>query len=209
MTDINLLVVVLSCAKHSNLWEGIINRKLPNLIILCGGSSETKLEENILYLKCSDSYDGLSEKMMAAFEFIASYEPFKTITHILKADDHDTEFSKEQIEEITIKHKDILNSQDYVGQNLISTNYNYKTYHYGRTPTDSIWYNKPHAGYNPPFLAGGETYMFSRRSLNYLAENKEDGHTYCSYEDIMVATILLKYNIHPYKLDYGIKTWLG
>ena len=209
MSDIQLLVLVVSCAKHSNLWEGIKNRGIPNLIILCGGAEETKIEGNILYLKCSDSYDGLSEKMMAAYEFIASHEPFKSITHIFKADDHDTEFSKEQLEEITVKHKDTLNSQDYVGQNLISINFNYKTYHYGRTPVDSIWYNKPHTGYNPPFLAGGETYMFSLRSLNYLVENKEIWHDYCSYEDIMVAVILLKYNIHPYKLDYGIKCWNG
>ena len=71
MSDrIEILVVVLSCAKYSDTWPNILARGVKNLIILCGGADETKLEGNILYLKCSDLYDGLPQKMLYAYDFI-------------------------------------------------------------------------------------------------------------------------------------------
>ncbi len=54
-----ILVVILSCMKNKALWPKILERGIPNLIILCGGAEETKLDRQILNLKCVDGYEGL------------------------------------------------------------------------------------------------------------------------------------------------------
>ena len=208
MSDrIEILVVVLSCAKYSDTWPNILARGVKNLIILCGGADETKLEGNILYLKCSDLSDGLPQKMLYAYDFIVSSDKFKSITHILKADDHDTEFTKEQIDNIAINYKDKLLKYDYIGQGVVRNNGS-RTYHYGKVPKDSIWHNKPYVGLFAPFVGGGETYILSRKSLMFLSANKEM-YKACVYEDVTVGLILYKYKIQPYTLDYGIKWWRG
>uniref|UniRef100_A0A6C0KXA9 Uncharacterized protein n=1 Tax=viral metagenome TaxID=1070528 RepID=A0A6C0KXA9_9ZZZZ len=205
---IELLVVVLSCSTHSHLWPTILNRNIPNLLILCGGSEETILDNRIVYLKCIDTYDGLSEKMMCAFDFILSQDNFNSITHILKVDDHDTVFTQEQIEMIPIKYKDILTTQDYIGQSLVPVHLVRRYHHFGKVPLESKWYNKEFMEEIVPFLGGGDTYILSRKSLICLYNNKDVYYKYASYEDIMVGYILYKNNILPYKLDYGIKCQL-
>jgi len=186
-----------------------LNRNVENLIILCGGSEETKLIDNILHLKCSDEYDGLSEKMMKAFEFIIDYDDFKDITHILKADDHDTEFTSEQIKDIEIIHKDILETKDYIGQNVISLPFLLgRTHHFGKVSTDSVWYNKPYIKDFTPFCGGGQTYILSRKAMEYLVLHLNEYIQYI-FEDAMIGLLLRKHNVRPHQLDYGIKTWIG
>lgn len=207
--NINLLVVVVSCKKNSELWPKIINRKIDNFIILCGGSETTKLEDNILYLKCSDEYDGLSEKMLKAFDFIINSEKFSSITHILKADDHDTEYNNIQIKNIVIKYNNILLSHDYIGQQNIPGLLNGK-YHFGKVSQTSKWYNKPLTIVKKIlFLGGGQTYILSRKSLYFINKHLTEYDNYGSYEDVMMAVILRQYNIYPYTLNYGIKFWPG
>jgi hypothetical protein len=208
MESVDILVVVLSCKKNQHLWPKILGRNVLNLIILCGGSEETKLEENILYLKCNDAYDGLSEKIMTAYDYILNSNKFK-FTHILKADDHDTEFTSEQICNIQDKFKDILKSNHYIGQNLLPPSRLGRTHHFNKVPSSSPWYNKSFDGPAISYLGGGETYILSKYSMNLIINNKDDFHNYGGLEDVMIGSILLKYDIHPYKLDYGIKTWIG
>jgi hypothetical protein len=206
---VKLLVVVVSCKKHSHLWNTILNRNVENLVILCGGSEETKLIDNILHLKCSDEYDGLSEKMMKALEYIMSCDNFKDITHILKADDHDTEFTSDQIKEIVINHKDVLETKDYIGQNVISIPILLgRDHHFDKVSKDSIWYNKPYVKDFSPFCGGGETYILSRKAMGYLILHLNE-YTQYILEDAMIGLLLRKHFIRPHQLDYGIKTWKG
>lgn len=205
---INLLVVVLSCNKNKKLWEKIIARGVPNLIILCGGAEETKLERNMLYLKCSDAYEGLPEKIMYAIDFIVKCEKFKDITHILKADDHETSFTKRIISDICVKHHEFLNVNDYVGQRLITWQGD-RQYHYGKVSKGCSWDNKPYEGVFNPWLGGGETYILSRRAMMLIASEVDAVESYGPYEDVMVANILIKHDIHPVKLKYGVITWIG
>ena len=203
---INLLVVVLSCAKNKKIWQKITDRGLPNLIILCGGAEESKLEDNILNLKCSDAYEGLPEKMMCAIDFIVKCEKFNEITHILKVDDHDTSFTQTQIDDICSKHEQFLNANDYVGQNLIRRQGNRK-YHYGKVSKGCIWDNKPYLGVFNPWLGGGETYFLSKRAMKCIAAEFDSVESYGPYEDVMMANILIKHHIHPAQLKYGLKAW--
>ena len=149
--DCKMVVVIVSCLKHQGLWKGITER-LNNAIILCGGVKETKLIGNVLYLNCVDTYDGLSEKMMGAFDFILNSGIFKSLTHVLKADDHDTLFTSKQIEDIQVKYKDELESHDYIGQKLISLGDLGRRHHYKKVPITSKWHNKPFIGDYTPYL---------------------------------------------------------
>lgn len=205
--NINLLVVVLSCKKNSHLWPTILNRGIDNLVILCGGAEENKLEGSILYLKCSDEYDGLSEKMTQAYSYIFHSEKFSLITHVLKADDHDTEFNNDDIENITKKHGKILLLHDFIGQK--KWNNHGRTYHFGKVPSTSKWYNKAYTGPITPLLDGGATYILSKKALSLISSNNKEYDKYGMSEDFMVAMILKKYNIKPYEFNYGIKHWRG
>jgi len=191
------------------LWPKLLERGIPNSIILCGDSEVSYLDGKMLYLKCSDAYEGLSEKMMCAFDFILKCTLFNNYTHILKADDHDTEFTKAQIVDIEIKHKDVLDKHDYVGQCLVPKHIYNPQHHFGRVPKESIWYNKECEQEYRPFIAGGQTYILSRKALECLVVQKEEYHKYFVYEDAMMGALLYNCNIYPYTLDYGIRCWWG
>jgi hypothetical protein len=202
---IHFLVVVVSCAKNRALWPDILNRG--KLLILCGGAEETHLDGSILYLKCNDAYDGLPEKMMAAFEFIHSTAAFDSFTHVLKADDHDTEFTANQIIDIQEKYTSVFLNHDYVGQQMWPR-CGAPTWHFNKVPITSKWHNKAYTGPSVPFLAGGQTYVLSRKALDLLVKHKEVHHDHIM-EDVMISLILNSYGIYPYQLDYGIRHWQG
>jgi len=207
---VKILTIILSCLKHKDQWPSILERLNENTIILCGGATETKLEGNILYIDCVDTYDGLSEKMMKAYEFILHSELFTGFTHLLKADDHDTHFELKQIKEIETLHRHILNVHDYVGQKLhMYEHMSAAVHHFGRVPNTSPWYNMPMKEPFTPFLDGGSTYILSTKSVFALVSDKEDYAKFCASEDRMVGNILSKHNIYPYELHMNIKTWIG
>ena len=205
----NILVVIVSCRKHANMWPKLLDRGIPNSVILCGDSEESYVDGKMMYLKCSDAYEGLSEKMMCAYEFILKCSLFNDYTHILKADDHDTDFSAAQITEIQTKHRAILTTKDYIGQNLIPKHILGRRHHFGRVPKESIWHNKEYAEEYRPYLGGGETYILSRKALEYLVAQKQEYPKYFVYEDAMMGALLFNCNIHPYQLNYGIRCWCG
>jgi len=206
----NILVLSLSCKKNSTLWPKLIGLGIHDHVILCGGAEKTELVGKILYLKCCDTYDGLSEKMLKAIDFILNCDQFSHITHILKADDHDTQISSSQISQISYKYKKELENYHYIGQLLFPT-LRYPRHHFGKVPIDSVWHNKE---FRPKktssYLGGGETYILSRVALLYInqPENKEYYMEYL-YEDVMMGVLMDKYSIRPYKVNYGIKTWRG
>ena len=202
---VELLVVTLSCKKNAHLWPALVKRDIKHHVILCGGADETKLDGKILYIKCNDDYDGLPEKLMYAYEYILHAEQFTSITHILKADDHDTSFTYSDIEQLPIKHYDIFKTHDYFGQVCVYGKCG-GTWHFGKVPTTSKWYNREADYDRIPYLAGGGTYILSRKALTYLMQHKDLIETYV-YEDAMMGAILNKYNITPYVINYGIKTW--
>jgi hypothetical protein len=206
--EINLLVVVISCKKNQHLWPKIIESGI-NLVILCGGSdSDSYLDSKILYLNCSDLYEGLPEKMICAIDFILGYPEFKSVTHILKIDDHDTVITKDIIDNIELNHTDILNTKEYIGQ-TIWTEGNFK-HHYGKVTPNSYWKNRPFIGPKYEFADGGDSYILNRYAMKCINTTYNTSnliflrHNYI-LEDVMIGIILKSYNIIPYKLNYGIR----
>ena len=204
----SILVLVISCRKHCHLWESILSRNQENTLIVCGGFSESTLNGKIVQLQCSDDYDGLPEKTLYAFEFIMNNPTFNNFTHVLKADDHDTYFTSEQIKDIEIKYQSVLKSEHYIGQRIIPENVMGRQHHFPRVLPNSKWYNKMYTEPYFPYLGGGETYILSRGAMFCIIKHKHelDKHV---LEDAMMGYILIKYKIHPYQLNYGIKTWNG
>jgi hypothetical protein len=205
---IRLLTVVVSCRKNEYIWKKILDRGVEDLVILCGGAEETKKEGQMLYLNCIDTYDGLAEKMMSAFIYILQSEQYATVTHILKADDHDTEFTSTQLHELKKAHEHILLSHDYIGQFIFKDAQCNQNYHFNKVPITSKWHNKIMPMREKiSFCHGGRTYILSRKSLLHIIKHNEEYDNFGSYEDHMMAYILQKYGITPYLLDYGIKCW--
>lgn len=210
MDAIKLLTVVLSCKKHEDLWQKILQRNIPNLIILSGGFEETRLDGHILQLKCNDLYEGIPEKIILAYEFIYKNIEF---THILKVDDHDTEFTSEQITNIQVNFKNILDTKDYIGQRLNSGEGNRK-WHIKKVSDNSQWKKKEYTGKYKPWLGGGETYILSKNAIHCILSKYNELtldilRTSEIYEDIMISKILFENKIYPFELNYGIKCWKG
>jgi len=205
---IRILVVVLSCQKYSNLWPEILNRGIRDIVILCGGNEkESYMENKIIYLKCNDLYDGLPEKMVCAIDFILKQPEFSSVTHILKADDHDTKFNKEHIDNLEQRHSNILNTHDYIGQQI--WDYGNYLHHIGRVPLYSFWNNRKLEDSSRPFCSGNATYILSKKAMmcvnnNFNINNLDFLRKTYVLEDTMMANILYTENIKPFKLNYGI-----
>ena len=120
---INLLVLVVSCNKNKNLWDNILKKGINNLVIVCGAklANDFTLNDNILYVNCHDSYDALPEKMICAYNAIANINKFRDITDVIKIDDHDNEFTNDNIEFLkkTLEESTSpIYNKDYIGQRL-------------------------------------------------------------------------------------------
>ena len=87
--NFNPLIMVISCQKEKNLWDGISEQlRSFNHVILCGGyhSSDYIFKKNILYLNCNDFYDGLPEKVIGGLLVILKEEKFSKVSHVIKMD---------------------------------------------------------------------------------------------------------------------------
>jgi len=207
-TPIKVLLVVVSWKGHNNLWPELLDRGIDNMVILCGGSDYSHLDGKILHLNCKDSYEYLPEKIICAIDFIFNDSSFSSYTHILKIDDHDTYCSKKNMDNLESIHSSILNSNDYIGQNIL--NEAVCDYHFNRLEEGSYWYNKPYKGDSVPFAVGGSTYILSRNAMrcinitfnplniNFVRNN-------FIHEDVMIGLILSAYDITPFWLHYDIR----
>jgi len=211
-SDIKILVVIVSCKKHSHLWNEIKARTNNELLIILG-SDKNELwydePEKILHLKVNDQYDGLPEKMIAAFDFILHDSRFKHITHILKIDDHDNYFNDDIIKQLY--HNKKVSESHYIGQKLITRNPDeWSDYHFGKIPTTSCWYNRKANVSNAAYFDGGWSYILSRKALKIINRvyNCQNIHIVKNneiYEDVMVGSILLKNGVKPCVTNYGVQ----
>ena len=204
----NILTVVLSCEKNKSLWVDILNRNIPNIVILCGGSESTYLKNNILYLKCNDLYDGLPEKMICAIDFILKEPRFNSITHILKVDDHDTLFTQDSIINLEGYYNSFLHEHHYLGQIVYKVG-NF-SHHLGKVPHNPFWNLRGFQGPVEPFASGNASYILSKYAMKCINSSFNLSNlTFLRYmfilEDVMMGIILKSYNIEPYELKYEIE----
>ena len=207
--NINILVVIVSCHKHSHLWDNIKNRTNNKLVIIAEGK-ENYYDQNskMLYLKCNDAYDGLPEKIIMMIDQVLNMPEFNHITHIIKIDDHDNYFTNENIKNLYNLNE--LHEYDYLGQKLNINYQNYMSnYHFGKVPSYSNWVNKLHDVSNCCYFDGGCSYILSRRAMKkinkiYNANNIHDVRNNEIFEDIMISRLLRQNNIYPFEINYGI-----
>ena len=210
MDDPNLLVVVISCHKHKDKWPAILTKGIQNLIIITGGDTLQR-DGQLLHLNCSDTYDGLPEKIICMVEYIVKSEEFKDITHILKIDDNDAFFTQQNI--YTILGLEELKTHDYIAQQLNTANNPkidlVRRYHISKVQKGSYWYHKPYDGEFTDWADGGCSYILSRDAMTFMTYVYKSTDLDCIrrheiLEDVMVAKILRTFNIFPKQIDYGI-----
>jgi len=208
----NILVTVMSCKKHSHLWNEIKSRT-ENLIIFTGSynisSTYYDKNEKILYLKCNDNYEGLPEKMILMIEQILTLPDFKNITHILKIDDHDTMFTDENIKNLYNLNE--LYLYNYIGQKKEYRSPNtWSDYHFGKISEKSHWNNKKGNVSDVTWLDGGCSYILSRKAMKiinkfYNSSNLKTLRQNEIFEDVMIGRLLAMRNCNPRVVNFNIK----
>jgi len=206
----NILVCVISCQKNKERWNEYLEKDIDNLIIVCGDNNLQqlyKLDNKVLYLKCSDLYCGLCEKIIFMINAIIELEIFQNITHILKVDD-DNYFTKENINNL-YSNDIVLNKYHYIGQ-LYNDHPINVSWHFDRTSPSNYWYNKPYNNNYYPFFDGGCSYILSRYALNkvkkyYTWSDFDIIKTTHIYEDVMMGIIMHHNNIKPLETNYDIQ----
>ena len=199
----DLLYTFVSCMKKKDKWDNIhtMMKELKRpYIIVSGGAKKQKFDEenNILYLKCNDYYEGLPEKVIILYQQLLKMEKYKDIWGICKVDDDMF---------VSNKPNDELKKYHYSGGHIYGGN---RRWHIGRCSADSKWNKTEYPGEIPIFCSGGKGYMISRKSMEYLSNHfenvKEIGETEV-FEDVMVSKILKKNKIFPQNIN-GIHEWL-
>lgn len=210
-----ILVTVLSCNKHEHLWSKITSKGIDNLIIFVGDSSTNVYDPltRVLRLKCNDKYEGLPEKMILMMEYVIQSNIFSDITHIIKIDDHDNVFTKENIKNLyNIKE---LKKYHYVGQKLNNKSvypwewHNGNNWHIGKVSEKCFWYEKYYSGGYLPWLDGGCSYVLSKEAMQcitswYNSSNLEELRQSEIFEDVMIGKILYHHDIFPKQVNYNI-----
>lgn len=212
-TDIHILLVIVSCCKHSHLWDEIKKRTNNDLIIIAGTNDENikgyDEQNKILYLNCSDYYDGLPEKIVLMIEEVLFRPEFSHITHILKIDDHDTFFNDETITNIYNYYELLV--FDYIGQkknywiDILNCDY-----HFGKVPETSYWHNRTFNISNITYFDGGCSYILNRKAMEmvnrvYNSSNLDQLRQEHIYEDLMIGQTVISDNGSFKQVCYGIK----
>ena len=210
MTTVKILVLVVSHKQNEKYWDQILSRGVDNTIMVCGDKLDTNysLVNQVLYVNCNDGYGGLPEKMIYAYNAILAIDKFRDITHVLKVDDHDTMFTKDNIERLEKNGVSLLSNHHYIGQHIYSRAEG--GHHLGKCP-ESRWNNRLYVGANACFAAGGFSYILDKTALEMITneysfsdiDKIRESHI---YEDLMIAVILKKNDIIPTKAYYGIES---
>jgi hypothetical protein len=190
-------------AQDINKWKRVCEtHNIKEYLIVCGGSKENIIHDNVLYLDCDDTYEGLSTKTHAIFKFLINKEmKFDYYAKI----DRDIDLIK------PVDSKILLNG-DYCGSWVkIKDGYDgNRKYHFGKCSKNSSWNNKLYPGKFIPWCRGGSGYFLSYKAAQIISCNSPDMN-YHIYEDLYVAETLLKNgiaashirNLSEYMIDTG------
>lgn len=167
-----------------NKWTRLCKKhNISDYLIVVGNSDTSYVHNNVLYLSCDDSYEGLSDKINKLFRFlISSYKKYDFYAKI----DRYIDFKK------PIDLNIIL--EDYCGYVRA---HGCRNWHFGKCSKNSIWNTKLYNGPFIPWCLGGKGYFLSHKSAKIVACNPPD-LSYHIYEDLYISqTLLDKANIIP------------
>ena len=127
----NILFIRVSCQKEEGIWNKLRRNPFPQVIIVGDPKLKQnyKLVDDVLYLKCRDSYDALPEKMIAAFNAVLEIPEFSRFDRFLKLD-ADNRIRNS----CKVNNDKIIEANDYVGQKIwtLKGYENPRTYHFRR-----------------------------------------------------------------------------
>ena len=154
-------------------------------VIITGGHNNNEYDEKNkrIKLNCSDTYEGLPEKMIKIYKYILNNEKFNDITYICKLDE----------DMIIKKILDTKILQDYYGK-VCYGNGNRK-WHIGKCSTTSKFNKTEYKGKYVHWCLGGYGYILSTKILKLIKNNTDYENEI--YEDLYIAKILNKNKIYP------------
>ena len=169
-----------------NIHAQMKSKNITNYIIIVGNeNTHYNEQENTLFVKTNDKYEGLPEKIIKTFKFLSESKIFDKYSHFLKLD-----------EDMVILNdigKSIYKNINY-GGNIQKTE-GKRDWHFNRCQKTSCFYNKPYMGKFTPWCKGGYGYIISRKSVNLIKnDNNYDKHI---YEDLYIALLLKTYDVSP------------
>lgn len=171
-------------------------------IIIKGGAIENR-EDNIVTLRCGDSYAELPDKIMCACRYVSMNYPGYGI---IKVDDN---------VEIYEKLESHVNSHHYCGWRVHKTP-PCSRWHIGRVPNSPgndmeynhrDWTTLNNVPFKYQYADGGAVYYLSDYAVSLISTSSINPKE-CIYEDVMVGGILAQSNIDPKHL-YGLTVYGG
>jgi len=173
--------------------EMCLYNKISDYIIVCGANDKSYMDNNILYLDCDDTYEGLPDKIYKMFKFVTSNIKLSTYKFYAKLD--------RKINLVQPIDVDLLEG-DYGGKVVRVKEHcdGNRTWHIGKCSANSKWSVKKYEGKFVPWCDGGDGYILSNHAANIVANNPPN-HDEDIYEDQYVAQKLLNNNIIPYKIQ--------
>ena len=204
----NVLFIRISCQKEKNHWPRLRKHNY-NQVIVCGDpdlEENYKLEGDVLYLKCRDSYESLPEKVIAALNAVISIRKFDIFDRFLKLDFDNGVRTSSKIEECVD-----IERNDYVGQKIytLKSGENPRDYHFKRVSESSYWQGRKYTGPMVPYADGGCSYVLSRKAVtlitnDYGFDSLDEIRKTHIYEDMMIGVLLKRHNITPHRCYYRI-----
>lgn len=155
---------------------------LKDYLIACGGYDTNKVDGNILYLNCDDTYEGLSDKTHKLLSYVSKNYP--GFDYYGKLDR-------------LIRIRELIPSSimagDYCGSWVkIKDGFDGdRKWHFGKCSKDSVWNNKHYPGKFIPWCRGGSGYFLSPKAANTIANHPPLKEGYHLYEDLYVSQTLL------------------
>jgi hypothetical protein len=188
----NIVLLILNCKKYdykrqTQIKDWIQKIQIRNWFHIQGDLDleddyHINMEEHLITIKISDDYISLPKKVYLAFEIILNR--FPETTYILKTDD-DMNCNIEYFDRVLYLIKDY----DYGGFLINIEKDDMSNYHFKRCDDRNLRINRK------SLMANGRFYFLSRKSINYLLENKDIFYN-STYEDNTVGYVLSnKYDI--------------
>ena len=175
-----------------------------------------RLDGDLLRLRCGDLYEHLPEKVVLFAHAVRRLETFENVTHVVKADDHDSRMSPRSLHRLvgTLKAETEPTKWDYSGPWPLAQDpgEDGRRWHFGKVSPTSYWHDRRYEGNYGIWLAGGHTYVISARALDVICEAwpvADDPaalarlRTTHIFEDLVVGNALEARGIKPVLAHYG------
>jgi hypothetical protein len=166
-----------------------------HFILVQGGAKSTTFDapNHLLFLECSDSYEGLPEKVFKTIAFITGNKEFEKYTHVFKCD-------KDTVIKSNLPYNN-LKFTDYGGKITYKSIDRY--WHIGKCSEDTWINSNPYKGDVVPYCRGGYGYLLSKKACMAILKTgtKFIDHTEI-YEDLFIGKLLHQCAIYPKDISH-------